>query len=96
MGGSRCRGTQAHAHTRAAVSSGFDTTTHWRHRGKTWPAHRGACIPEDLHKTMMRFRLGCCDLEVNRPRGRAREARPCRACGVPGAVEDEYGNTFQL
>ncbi len=36
----------------------------------------------------MRFRLGCWELEVNRPNGRERAARTCRLCAT-GAVEDE-------
>ena len=53
-----------------------------------WPAHAEAPLPQNLHRVLMRFRLGCWELEVNRPNGRERAARTCRLCAC-GAVEDE-------
>ena len=48
-------------------------------------------IPRKHHIELMRFRLGCWDIEANRPRGRARADRVCRFCATQGtrAVEDE-------
>ena len=54
--------------------------------------HVGIYIPRRQHVALMRFRLGCWDLEANRPAiggsHRPREQRVCRMCNA-GAVEDE-------
>jgi hypothetical protein len=52
-------------------------------------AHTAAVMAPSLHQTLMRFRLGCWETEVNRPNGRARSERTCKACGDGDAMEDE-------
>lgn len=54
-----------------------------------WLAHADVVMRPKLHQTLMRFRLLCWDLEVNRPQGRDRACRTCRICGDAQAVEDE-------
>lgn len=53
--------------------------------------HLKADIPRRYHVALMRFRLGCWDIEVNRPGGRSRADRTCRICLRQGlrCVEDE-------
>ena len=53
--------------------------------------HTCSDIPRKHHVALMRFRLGCWDLEANRPGGRVRAGRVCRFCATQGtrAVEDE-------
>jgi hypothetical protein len=53
------------------------------------PVHTATVMVPSLHQTLMRFRLGCWETEVNRPNGRARAARSCKACGDATAMEDE-------
>ena len=55
-------------------------------------SHLGTSMPREHHKALIRFRLGCWDLEVSRL-ARASEHRPraertCRVC-QGGGVEDE-------
>jgi len=57
--------------------------------------HLDTVMPIGVHQTLMRFRLGCWDLEVNRPAGRTRAQRTCRACGDQSAVEDERHVFFE-
>ncbi len=46
-------------------------------------------LPQNLHRVLVRFRLGCWELEVNRPNNdHERAVSTCRL-GVCGAVEDE-------
>jgi hypothetical protein len=52
------------------------------------PSHARTHIPRAWHVVLMRLRLGVWPLEVNRPRGRARNLRLCCHCDA-GAVEDE-------
>ena len=54
-----------------------------------WLAHTKTVMPAAKHQLLMRFRLGCWELEVNRPNGRTRAERTCRVCGDNAAVEDE-------
>ena len=51
--------------------------------------HLACVMPLGLHQTLMRFRLGCWDLEVNQPAGRTRAQHTCRVCDDQAAVEDE-------
>ena len=55
-------------------------------------SHLGTCIPRAHHVALMRFRLGCWNLDVSRfarkPGRKARTERKCRACGS-GEVENE-------
>jgi len=53
------------------------------------PVHTAAVMAPSVHQTLMRFRLGCWETEVNRPNGRARAERTCKVCGDAAAVEDE-------
>lgn len=56
-------------------------------------SHAGVSMPREHHKALMRFRLGCWDLEVYRlahgPGRKPRAERTCRVCGG-NEVEDEY------
>ncbi len=55
-------------------------------------AHLMASMPRAVHTTLMRFRLGCWDLDVSRfarqPGRKPRGERTCRMCGGT-EVEDE-------
>ncbi|MFY7873745.1 MAG: RNA-directed DNA polymerase [Limnohabitans sp.] len=54
---------------------------------KLWLPHIQVYIPESRHKLLMRFRMCCWPLRVNRSHGVPREQRLCPIC--KGAVEDE-------
>jgi hypothetical protein len=53
------------------------------------PHHLEGYIPSSHHRSMIRFRLCCWAIEVNRPNGRMRADRVCPMCRS-GAVEDEH------
>ncbi|GLC46236.1 hypothetical protein PLESTB_001538400 [Pleodorina starrii] len=53
------------------------------------PSHLKTYIPSSHHRSLIRFRLCCWAIEVNRPNGRTRADRVCPMCNT-GAVEDEY------
>ncbi len=54
----------------------------------SWLKHVWVAMAPGLHKALMRFRLVCWDLEVNRPHGRECGGRTCPACGYQHAGED--------
>ncbi len=54
-----------------------------------WLVHADVVMRRGLHQTLMRFRLMCWDLEVNRPQGRKRSCHTCRICGDEQDEEDE-------
>ncbi len=57
-------------------------------RGIPGPHRTIPTVPQNFYKLLMRFRLGCWELEVKRPNGREHAARACRLCAC-GAAEDE-------
>jgi hypothetical protein len=64
---------------------------------KTFGRHVSCCsIPRGKYMNLMRFRLGCWDLEVNMGKrvGVERHQRKCRVCNS-GQVEDEFHTVFE-
>ncbi|GIM11860.1 hypothetical protein Vretimale_15312, partial [Volvox reticuliferus] len=58
---------------------------HWMGDSK----HMAGYIPHTHHISLIRFRLCCWVIEVNRPNGRVRALRYCPMC-ESGVVDDEY------
>ncbi len=44
------------------------------------PANTETSLPQSLHRVLVRFRLGCWELEFNRPNDRERAMRTCKLC----------------
>ncbi|GIL56604.1 hypothetical protein Vafri_11940 [Volvox africanus] len=64
------------------MSTGWETQITWRDISPT-------LITPALFTSLIRFRLCCWAIEVNRPKGRARAVRHCPMCERE-ATEDEY------